>query len=231
MSSFGSRTSTGSKVVLNVYDLGPYNDMLYQWGMGTYHSGVHVNGREFTFAEGAGVFSHEPKDVPGDARFREAIELGSFSGSLSEFDGILDELRSQFAGNSYNVLTKNCNHFAEAFVLKLLNKPIPGYVNRLATLGGMVSCLFPPSMLGNAPVNQQKSTDVSGGNAYQVIAPRNKVPTNQPTPAPLQAFAGSGRVLGSSSGTSSTSENLGLNDRRERARAAALKRFEGNAST
>jgi hypothetical protein len=80
MSAFGSRTGMGTKVILNVYDLGPTNEYLYPWGLGTYHSGksfmlsflsspsfhtkntlqgVHVFGQEYTFASGSGVFTHE----------------------------------------------------------------------------------------------------------------------------------------------------------------------------
>ena len=55
----GSRTGMGTKVVLNVYDLGPTNEYLYPWGLGTYHSGLQVFGQEYTFAGGSGVFFHE----------------------------------------------------------------------------------------------------------------------------------------------------------------------------
>lgn len=33
--------------------------------MGAYHSGVEVNGKEWTFAGGAGVFDHAPREAPG----------------------------------------------------------------------------------------------------------------------------------------------------------------------
>ena len=37
------------KVVLNVYDLSPSNKYLYSIGLGFYHSGVEVNGKEYSF--------------------------------------------------------------------------------------------------------------------------------------------------------------------------------------
>ena len=87
----------------------------------------------------------------------------------------MDDLKSQFQGEQYNLMTKNCNHFSEALATRLLNKPFPGYVNRLANLGGMVSCLIPPSLLGDAPVDQQGGNGgATAGSSYQVIAPRNR---------------------------------------------------------
>ena len=37
----------GTKVILNVYDLSPANDMLYSIGMGLHHSGVEILGKEY----------------------------------------------------------------------------------------------------------------------------------------------------------------------------------------
>jgi hypothetical protein len=124
-----------------------------------------------------------------------------FCGTRSEFDRIVDDLKSQFGGDSYNLMTRNCNHFAEALSTRLLNKPFPGYVNRLANLGGMVSCLIPPGMLGDAPVGgQEGGGGSSGGSSYQVMTPRNRQTSQQATgeSQPLTgAFAGKGMMLGS----------------------------------
>ena len=50
---------------------GDTNNYTHDFGIGAYHSGVQVGGREYTFAGGSGVFFHDPKDVPGEAIFRE----------------------------------------------------------------------------------------------------------------------------------------------------------------
>ena len=60
----------GVKVYLNVYDLSPANDFLYPIGFGLHHSGVEILGKEYTFASGAGIFDHNPREAPG-AKFRE----------------------------------------------------------------------------------------------------------------------------------------------------------------
>jgi surface protein len=127
-------------------------------------------------------------------------------GTARDYERILDSLKEEFLGNTYNILTRNCNHFANALVTKLLNKPIPGYVNRLANLGGMVSCLFPPQLLSDAPVDQQQSGSSSGSTSgYQVIVPRNreKVAVKSDPIAPLNPHppSNTGMVLGGSSET------------------------------
>ena len=35
-------------------------------GMGAYHSGVEIGGKEYTFAGGAGIFDHAPRQAPGE---------------------------------------------------------------------------------------------------------------------------------------------------------------------
>jgi hypothetical protein len=47
---------------------------------------------------------------------------------------------------------RNCNTFSNELARVLLDRPVPAYINRLATLGTMVSCLLPRSITGQAPV-------------------------------------------------------------------------------
>ena len=73
------------------------------------------------------------------------------------------DLRTEFGPEAYNLITKNCNHFANALVYTLLAKQIPTYVNRLANLGSFVSCLLPKKMLENAPVGDTNNGSSSSG--------------------------------------------------------------------
>lgn len=41
-------------VYVNVYDLSPINDYMFPFGLGAYHSGIQVHGKEYTFGSGAG---------------------------------------------------------------------------------------------------------------------------------------------------------------------------------
>lgn len=231
--SSGSRTATGYKVLLNVYDLGDTNNYTHDLGFGTYHTGVQVGGREYTFSGGSGVFYHDPKDVPGEATFRESIEMGTYTGTSMALDKILDNLKSQFPGDSYNVVLKNCNHFSDAFVFAMLNTRIPAYVNRLANLGSMVSCLFPQSLMNQAPVDQQGgSGNGGGGSGYQMYTPMNRQKSTTSSSS-SQVFSRAGFTLGgsSSSSTSTSIQNTTSNsddsaiERREKMRAAALSRL------
>ena len=53
------------------------------------------------------------------------------------------------------------------FVQRLLNKSIPGYVNRLAGMGSMVSCLMPQALTGQAPINDNSGNNTnSNSNNY-----------------------------------------------------------------
>ncbi|CAN0301361.1 unnamed protein product, partial [Hapterophycus canaliculatus] len=106
--------------------------------------------------------------APG-ARFREAVGMGSFTGGSRALADAIDSLREDFGPDRYNVLTRNCNTFSSALCEELVGRPIPGYVNRLAWMGSWFSCLMPPGMLGDAPVNEGGGSSYSAG--YSMVAP------------------------------------------------------------
>ncbi|CAK4069589.1 unnamed protein product [Aphanomyces euteiches] len=91
-------------VTLNVYDIVESNAYTYAWGLGAFHSGIVIGGVEFSFAGGAGIFSSEPKQAQG-AIFRESIEMGEFEGTYQDAKRIIDDMRSEFQGDHYNLLT------------------------------------------------------------------------------------------------------------------------------
>lgn len=161
-----------SDVILNVYDLHEQNMSLHEFGLGFYHSGVVVNGQEWTFASGSGIYSTPPRSVPG---FRESIFLGKFKGTSRDVDTIVDSLRDSYRGDMYHILDRNCNSFSESFVLKLLNKQIPGYVNRMAFWGSIFSCCLPDDMTGRAPVGDTSASATlnggSSGGGYTMLQP------------------------------------------------------------
>jgi deubiquitinase DESI2 len=218
MSSFGTRRST-TKVYLNVYDLAPVNECLHPIGLGIYHTGVEVLGSEYTFASQAGVFHHSPKEVP-QATFREQLYMGEFNGGHAELKTVVAALSDErFGPSDYDILRRNCNHFADAFCRKLVLKSNPGYINRIADIADWFRCLIPKQMLSSAPVDKQSDE----ANSFLVKAPINRGAPPQGSAGPM-AFSGSGSVLGG--GSSAVSHNDSLTDRREKARAAALARLE-----
>lgn len=89
---------------LNLYDLSPMNDYLVPVGFGLHHSGIEINGVEYSFGSGGGIFEGPPKQAPG-ARFRFQLEMGTFEGGSHELDKALDELRrGGFGNSSYNLV-------------------------------------------------------------------------------------------------------------------------------
>mmetsp|Transcript_19636 Transcript_19636/g.24769 ORF Transcript_19636/g.24769 Transcript_19636/m.24769 type:complete len:257 (-) Transcript_19636:60-830(-) len=245
----GGRTRMGTKVYLNVYDLSPANDYLYHVGFGLHHSGIEILGKEYTFAGGAGIFDHSPQEAPG-AKHRERLELGIFEGTSSDVSSIINDLRTQFSPDSYNLITKNCNSFANAFSWALLRKVIPPHVNRLADLGNCCSCLLPKKLLENSPVNDSSSSS----SGYQVYGGQGRLSSSGPGKSEMMrnSFSGSGNTLGGSSTGSHNTNNGGmgirnilgknntisankgsddLTDRREKARKAALARLEKRSNT
>jgi len=217
-------------VILNVYDLSPINDYLYAIGVGLHHSGVEILGKEYSFASGGGVFDSTPKEAPG-ARFRESIELGSFDGGSAELSSAISDLREEFGPDRYNLIKRNCNHFANALVWRLLRRTIPGHVNRLANIGQCCSCLLPKKLLEESPVGPNAG---SGGSSsgFQVFGIQGDKKNDRSS---TTAFSGTGVALGSSESSSSKIPLLSswrgadkkddLTDRREKARMAALNRM------
>ncbi|KAL2929459.1 hypothetical protein RDABS01_034870 [Bienertia sinuspersici] len=136
-------------VVLNVYDLTPLNNYTYWFGFGIFHSGIEVHGMEYGFGAhdlpASGVFEVEPRSCPGFI-YRCSIPLGRTSMSQSEFRTFIEHMASEYHGDTYHLITKNCNHFTDDVTDRLTGKKIPGWVNRLARAGSVCSCLLPESL-------------------------------------------------------------------------------------
>lgn len=134
----GGRVS--APVTLNVYDLGHtmlmrgYNHMTKEYG--AFHTGIEVYGFEWSFGmtadETTGIWSCTPGKDP-EHTFREAIPVGHTKLSMSEVHVLVDQFRNQWPGNTYNVLTRNCHHFAADFCSQLGCGPVPEWTNALAT--------------------------------------------------------------------------------------------------
>lgn len=69
--------------------------------------------------------------------------MGTTDLTDKEIEELLLKLSDEFTGPSYNLLTRNCNHFTEEFVKCLNNKTTPTWINRAARLGNMFPCVVP----------------------------------------------------------------------------------------
>ncbi|CAH8330181.1 unnamed protein product [Eruca vesicaria subsp. sativa] len=157
-------------VYLNVYDLTPINGYAYWFGLGVYHSGVEVHGIEYAYGAheypSTGIFEGEPKQCEGFT-FRKSILIGKTDLGPLEVRSTMEELSEIYKGSSYNLITKNCNHFCDEICIKLTGNPIPSWINRLARIGKlsgfMCNCVLPATInatkLGNNRINQDKSCE------------------------------------------------------------------------
>lgn len=136
-------------VFLNVYDITPINGYAYWVGLGVYHSGVQVHGVEYAFGAheypSTGIFEGEPKKCEGFT-FRKGILIGWTELGTEQVKKVMEELATEYRGNAYNLITKNCNHFCNVTCIRLTGNPIPSWVNRLARIGFICNCVIPASI-------------------------------------------------------------------------------------
>ncbi|KAK7233358.1 Lys63-specific deubiquitinase [Aureococcus anophagefferens] len=110
-------------VTLHVYDFvatGSRTSAALSWlQLGLHHSGVEINGSEYSFNDG-GVFKAPPQACSRGAApqcvLAEVAAPARAAGSVNDFNGVLNDLRRAFPPGSYALTSRNCNHFSDAFV-------------------------------------------------------------------------------------------------------------------
>ncbi|KAG2183311.1 hypothetical protein INT43_006316, partial [Umbelopsis isabellina] len=114
---------------------------------GIFHSGVEVNGSEYCYGghpyDFSGVFVVDPKVGPPGVLYKQSINMGYSNLDEEQITELIQTLSNEFAGNTYNLLNRNCNHFTAELSRRLTGKSIPGWINRAAKLGTMFPCVLP----------------------------------------------------------------------------------------
>jgi len=131
----------GEPVILNIYDMHKINNCLWKIGLGIYHSGVEIYGKEYSYNSNNGIFYIKPKSIKG--QLRTQILLGKTFKSQIEIEEILNILKEEFTPEKYNNKSNNSNYFSNKFVGKILNKNIPKYLLRNPYFGSLC-CIIPP---------------------------------------------------------------------------------------
>ncbi|KAF8698019.1 hypothetical protein HU200_035526 [Digitaria exilis] len=176
-------------VFLNVYDVTPANGYARWLGLGVYHSGVQgtspprsrplvsplglslsppLHGVEYAYGahDGAssGIFEVVPRRCPGYT-YRESVLVGTTGLTRAEVRAIMAELAAEFPGDAYNLVSRNCNHFCDAACRRLVagRARIPRWVNRLAKIGVVFTCVIPGN--GRAVVRRNGECPVSSNSA------------------------------------------------------------------
>ncbi|KAG6496918.1 deSI-like protein At4g17486 [Zingiber officinale] len=159
-------------VVLNVYDLTPLNNYVHWLGFGIFHSGIEVHGLEYGFGAHdfptSGVFEVDPKTCPGFL-YRCSIVLGHTNLPPAEFRTFIESVASEYHGDTYHLISKNCNHFTDDVSKRLTGRQIPQWVNRLAGLGALCNCLLPESLRLPAVKHEYQGLSEDGSESFPVI--------------------------------------------------------------
>ncbi|KAK8801053.1 hypothetical protein WA538_003897, partial [Blastocystis sp. DL] len=128
----------GRPVELNIYDLIQQNYFLFDVGLGVLHSGVVVDGKEYSYGGGGGIVVSRPRSVEG-AEYRETIFMGTTYLSDKQIRDVIHDLKKTYTGDNYQMIQHNCNNFSNDFCKILVGKEIPSYVNRCAAIANWVS--------------------------------------------------------------------------------------------
>ncbi|PPR96856.1 hypothetical protein GOBAR_AA23812 [Gossypium barbadense] len=97
---------------------------------GIFHSAIQVYGDDewsFGFCEqGSGVFCCPSRKNPLYT-YREFMVLGRTNSSIFKVNQILHELSREWPGTSYDLLSKNCNHFCDELCERLGVQKLPAH--------------------------------------------------------------------------------------------------------
>ena len=147
------------RVILNVYNLTDINKYLGCCGLAIHHSSIEVYGVEYAFgghaSAASGVFETKPfyqliEDgvLPDTLSLKEQHHVGITKKTPLEIAAVVEKLAPAWPGNQYDLLRRNCNHFAAELAEAISGGKFnfPRYVNRIARVGASISCCLPASI-------------------------------------------------------------------------------------
>jgi len=150
----------GLQVLLHVYDVSQeegiqklnrilaHKSSFFKLG-GVFHAGVEVNGLEWSFGFSMsethpGVSCVAPKKHP-QHHYRQTVVLKPTYLKAEDVADIISNLIEEYPGDDYDLLRRNCCHFADDFSRRLGVGGIPNWVIRLARIGASVDSMLQAS--------------------------------------------------------------------------------------
>ncbi|SPJ10484.1 PPPDE peptidase, putative [Plasmodium sp. DRC-Itaito] len=125
-------------VYLNIYDLDSVskvvNTVARSVGAGAFHAGVEVYGYEYSFGY---IMDGETGVTKTNARYhpyhvyRETIPMGKTPLTKEEVDLLVEVMKLQWIGDTYDILSRNCLNYADYFCNLLDVGSIPEWVMSL----------------------------------------------------------------------------------------------------
>ncbi|EER14443.1 hypothetical protein Pmar_PMAR021197 [Perkinsus marinus ATCC 50983] len=116
---------------------------------GAFHAAVEVYGVEWSYGYcqyGCGVFAVPPtSSEPGSiGTYRECLPVERCRLPVTEVIQILEELKGDWPGSSYDLLHRNCTHFCDVFLRKLIPHQ------------GLIDMEAPPERVTISTVNEEE---------------------------------------------------------------------------
>lgn len=128
-----------NEVFLNVYNLGEtrimgkVNAASNALGGGVYHAGLEAYGIEWSFGgceeRRTGITKCNPRRMPGH-NYRETVCMGKTSLSEYAVERIAKKMATEWLGDEYHFIRRNCLDFSSAMSNELGLGKIPGWVDR-----------------------------------------------------------------------------------------------------
>jgi len=147
----------GHRVKLHIYDVSQVSGiqalnklLAHQWNPfklgGVFHAGIEVGGTEWGYGyqpdeSRPGVSCCLPRKHT-QHHYRQTVVLRRTRLNRDQINGVILQLIEDYPGDDYDLLHRNCCHFADDFCKRLHVGRLPGWVYRFARIGCAVDSMF-----------------------------------------------------------------------------------------